>query len=140
MANGIVTATAAATELEPAPITPGWILSGTPEARNKILANSQDRTSSIMVWECTPGNFNWHYGEDETIVIISGEVFLTPQGGQERRLGPGDMAFFPAGCSAHWRVTSKVRKVAVWRSAVPFPLALGVRAWNKLLRVIGLRA
>lgn len=138
MSNSIVIAAAAAAELEPAPITPGWILSGTPQASNKMLASSQDRAAYIMVWECTPGQFNWHYSEDETVVIISGEVFITQDNGPERRLGPGDMAFFPAGCSAHWRITSKVRKVAVLRNTLPMPIAFGLRAWNKLLRIVGL--
>ena len=140
MSNSIVIAAAAAAELGPAPITPGWIMSGTPEARNKMLATSEDRASYIMVWECTPGRFNWHYSEDETVVIISGEVFITQGNGPERRLGPGDMAFFPSGCSALWRITSKVRKVAVLRNALPMPMALGLRVWNKLLKMAGLRA
>ena len=31
---------------------------------------------------------------DETLHVISGEVFITNHGGAERRLGPGDMAPF----------------------------------------------
>ncbi len=135
----ILTATAVATELQPAPIVPSWILSGTPNARNKLLGYSEDKTAYIMVWECTPGTFKWNYTEDETIVFISGEVFVTMENGEERRLGAGDMIFFPAGCSAKWRITSTVRKVAVLRSTLPMPLALGLRAWNRLLRVLGLR-
>jgi uncharacterized cupin superfamily protein len=136
MTNSMMTSMVATVELEHDPISPDWILSGSPEARNKLLARSEDRTSSIFVWECTPGIFSWHYMQDETAVIVSGEVFITPESGQERRLGPGDMAFFPAGCSARWRVTSKVRKVAVLRSAMPMPLALVQRTWNKLLKMI----
>lgn len=138
MSESIVIAAAAAADLQPAPITPGWILSGTPEARNKLMALSEDRTAYIMVWDCTPGRFNWHYSEDETVVIMSGEVFITDEKG-ERRLGPGDFAFFPAGCSCTWRVTSHVRKVAVLRTTLPLPLAFGARAWNKLLKILGIR-
>ena len=29
-----------------------------------------------MTWECTPELFNWFYAEDETVYIISGEVFI----------------------------------------------------------------
>jgi uncharacterized cupin superfamily protein len=134
MPSSIVIAAAAATELQPAPITPGWILSGTPEARNKMMAASDDRTAYVMVWECTPGLFNWHYDTDETLVIISGEVFITDVNDVERRMGPGDMGFFPAGSSCKWRVTSRVRKVAVLRTPLPAPLALGLRVWNKLFR------
>jgi uncharacterized cupin superfamily protein len=75
MSNSIVIETPASSGLEPAPISSDWILAGTPEARSKMLVKSRDRTSSIAVWECTAGRFNWHYSEDETVVVISGEVF-----------------------------------------------------------------
>ena len=92
----------------------------------------------MVVWNCAPGRFNWHYAEDETVVIVSEEVFITDKKG-EHRLGTGDLAFFPAGCSCTWNVTRHVRKVAVLRTTAPFPLAFAVRAWNKLLRVLGIR-
>jgi uncharacterized cupin superfamily protein len=139
MPKSIVIAASTMTDLDAAPIVPSWILSGAPEARNKLLANSEDRTTYIMAWECTPGRFDWHYTEDETLVIVSGEVFISNQAGQERRLGPGDMAFFPAGSSCTWRITEKVRKVAVVRSALPMPFALCLRVWNKMFQIMGLR-
>jgi uncharacterized cupin superfamily protein len=135
----IVTATAAAVDLEPAPITPAWILSGKPEASNKILTFSEDRTSYVMVWECTPGRFNWIYDQDETVVFVSGEVFITMQTGLESRLGTGDMVFFPAGSSATWRITSTVRKVAVMRNALPQPFVVALRVWNKVRAIAGMK-
>jgi uncharacterized cupin superfamily protein len=138
MSKSIMIATASSVDLEPAPISPDWILAGTPEARNRVVAKSHDRTSYVMVWECTPGRFNWHYTQDEELVVISGEVFITTETGEERRLGPGDWALFPARSSATWRVTQRVRKVAVFRVPIPRPLAFCLRAWDKLLRVGGL--
>ena len=41
--------------------------------------------------------------------IISGEVFVTNEKGEECRLGPGDVAFFPAGSRSTWRVPVAVR-------------------------------
>jgi uncharacterized protein len=137
--KSIILETAALAALDPAPITPDWILTGTPQARSKVLAKSHDRTSSIMVWECTAGRFNWHYGEDETVVIISGEVFIMNEKGEERRLGQGDVGFFPAGSSCTWRINDRVKKVAVLRKDMPFVLGFGVRVWNKVLRIAGLR-
>jgi len=139
MSQSIVIAAAATADLDPAPITPGWILSGAPDARAKLLAISQDKTSSIVAWECTPGLFNWHYAEDESVCIISGEVYITSGDGAERRLGQGDMAFFPAGSSCTWRVTERIRKVAFLRKDMPHLLGFGVRAWHKLLRTAGIR-
>jgi len=139
MSQSIVVAAAAEAQLDPAPITPGWILSGDPTARMKILAKSQDCTSKIVTWECTPGRFNWHYVEDETVYILYGEVFITTKDGAERRLGPGDMAFFPAGSSCTWHVTEQVRKVAFLRHDMPQLAGLALRVWHKLLRIAGAR-
>jgi len=124
-------------ELQPVPILPA--LAGAPAARSKVLARSRDRTSWIMVWECNAGRFIWNYGVDETVVVISGEVFITSDGGEERRLGQGDMAFFPAGSSCVWRVIDHVKKVAILRQDLPIPLGIGVRVWHKLLGVTGWR-
>jgi uncharacterized cupin superfamily protein len=135
----IITATASA-DLEPAPISPDWILNGKPEARAKLLAKSYDRNSYVMVWECTAGRFNWHYTEDETVVVISGEVYISTKQGKERRLGQGDMAFFPAGTSCTWHILDHVKKVAVFRKALPLPLGLALQAWHKLLRIGGFGA
>jgi uncharacterized cupin superfamily protein len=59
------------------------------------------------------------YGVEETVHVISGEVFITNDDGAERRLGPGDMAFFPAGSRSLWRVPCAVRKLAVCRHSLP---------------------
>lgn len=139
MSQSIVIAAAASAALDPAPITSGWILDGTPVARNKTLARSRDKTASIVAWECTPGLFTWHYSEDESVCIISGEVFISTADGAEGRLGPGDTAFFPAGSSCTWRVTECVRKVAFLRKDMPPLFGLGLRAWHKLLRIAGIR-
>jgi uncharacterized cupin superfamily protein len=124
MSHSIVIADPSTVALSPAPIEPGWIVEGRPEARAKELARSGDGTSVVVAWSCTAGRFRWHYSVDETVHIISGEVFVTKEDGVERRLGPGDMAFFPAGSSSMWRVPTEVRKLAVCRHALPQPLDL----------------
>ena len=120
--------------LKPAPIHRDWILEGTPEARKKDLARSEDGTSWNMFWECTAGRFNWHYDNDETAFIVSGEVFITTGTTRERRFGPGDMIFFPAGSSCTWRIPVLVKKFAVLRQTMPRPFAFAVKAWNKIIR------
>lgn len=137
--RSIVIETAPSVELNPAPISPDWILAGAPEARSKMLVKTHDSTSSVTVWECTAGRFNWHYSEDETVVIISGEVFITTEDGEERRLRQGDMGFFPAGCTCTWRINDRVKKVAILRKDLPPLLGIGVRVWHKLLRTAGIR-
>ena len=92
--------------------------------------------SVVIAWSCTAGRFNWRYGVDETVHVISGEVFVTDESGAERRLGPGDMAFFPAGSRSLWRVPVEVRKLAVCRHALPKPVGFAVRAWHKLIALV----
>jgi uncharacterized protein len=133
----VVFAVPADVELQPAPIPADWITEGAPQARSKRLATSADGTASVMAWSCTPGRFTWHYTVDEFIHIISGEIVVTDENGQSRRLGPGDMVFFPAGSVSHWQVTKEVRKFAVCRHSMPRPLGLALRVWNRLGAMFG---
>ena len=93
--GSIMVATATSVVLEPEPIPSDWVLSGSPEARCKKLVRSNDWTSHVVVWDCTPGSFKWHYSMDETIIIISGEAFMINNNGEERRFGPGDRPMHP---------------------------------------------
>jgi uncharacterized protein len=129
----VVIAHPAEVDLHDSPIPAAWVIEGTPRARSKGLAESADGTSSMVAWSCTAGRFHWHYYVDETVQILSGEVFITDEQGRERRLGPGDMAFFPAGAHSVWYVPEEVRKLAVCRRPLPGRL-LGkcVILWNKV--------
>ena len=130
----------AAKRLDLAPIDPGWILEGAPVASNKLLERSEDGTSWNMFWECTAGRFNWHYDNDETAFITAGEAFITNGTTEERRIGAGDMIFFPAGSSCTWRIPVHVRKFAVLRHPMPRLVAIAVKAWKKVNRkLIGSR-
>jgi len=138
MPREIVIAKPTAFELsaEEMPISPNLVLSGTPISRIKSVVRSRDWTSHVVVWECTGGTFKWRYRQDEVVVIVSGEVFITTEEGQERRLGPGDLAFFPAGSSSTWRVPERVRKVAVIRETMWWPLGLGLKVLKKLVNLL----
>ena len=137
MSTSTVIAVASTTDLPPTPISPDWVLEGTPETRSQELARSHDLTSFAMVWDCTAGRFKWHYNKDETLVVLSGEAFITVDK-RERRIGPGDVVFFPAGSSSTWRVPKYIKKVAFLRHTMPRPCGFGVLAWNKFLRIAGL--
>jgi len=137
MANPIVLIPAGVSELNPSPIPTDWILKGTPDTRNRELAKSADRTSTVFDWSCTAGEFVWHYAEDEVLVVVDGETFITDETGVEHRLGPGDMGFFPAGSSCRWRITGHVRKFAMVKTSLPKPLSFAMRLWRKLRRMVG---
>lgn len=118
-------------ELKSAPIKRDWILEGTPTARNAELSRSHDRTACTLIWDCTPGKFVWHYDTDETIHILEGSIVLHDGVSPSRRLGPGDVVFFPAGAVVNWTVETHVRKLAFFRRQLPKPLALLARVASR---------
>jgi uncharacterized cupin superfamily protein len=132
MSQSVVIAKPADVDLQKDPIRPHWIIEGNPQARSRKLAMSADGTSWIAAWSCTAGRFNWHYSVDETVHILSGEVFITDAKDRKRRLGPGDMAFFPAGTHSIWHVPNEVRKLAVCRHTMPGSFGKCVMLWNKV--------
>jgi uncharacterized protein len=114
--QAVVVAHPAEVDLLDSPIPANWVIEGSPNARARELAISADGASSIVAWSCTAGRFNWHYYVDETVHILSGEAFITDEKGRERRLGPGDMAFFPAGTHSVWYVPSEANNLQQsWR-------------------------
>jgi uncharacterized protein len=135
----IVFATPSSVELSPSSIPSEWILGGEPKAWNKEVSNTRDRTSQVVVWECSAGHFQWHYKKDESVFVISGEAFLIKPDGQEIRFGAGDVGFFPAGAVCTWRVPGPFRKVAVLRDPVWRPLGYAAKAWNRLRQAIRTR-
>jgi len=140
MSKSIVVATPATLDLDqPGSIPADWILSGQPETRSKMLGRTNDWTANLVVWECTAGGYKWHYNQDELILVISGEGFMTNDKGEERRFGPGDLGFFPAGTTCTWRHPDHFRKVALLKEAMWRPLGFALKVWNKVLRTVGLR-
>jgi uncharacterized protein len=121
-------------DLRPDPIPSEWVLKGTPEARATKLQTSRDWTSTVVVWECTPGSFKWEYSKDETVFFLAGEAFMTDDDGQEHRFGAGDIAVIAAGTSCRWRVTEPIRKIAVVRETIWRPLGFVLKVSKKLFR------
>ena len=117
--------------LSPAPIPSDWILEGTPEARVRVMATSDDNTAMTIVWDCSAGTFNWFYNLDETVSVVEGGMLLTDHSGT-RQVKAGDVIYFPAGSQATWKVDSYIRKVAFIRQPIPSSVSLGLKAWRKL--------
>ena len=128
----IVISIPADAQLESAPINKDWILEGDPQARRAQLSRSQDGAAVTVVWETTKGKFRWYFGIDETVDIVDGEVFVTDEKKVEHRLGPGDVAYFPAGSWSVWRVPDHVRKIAFIRHGIAGPVAYIQRAWDRI--------
>lgn len=134
MLGPTVAASPATMELDLVPFPEGWVIEGSPQARAKEIARSDDGAMIVIVWSCTKGRFCWRYDLDEMLTILSGEVIIIDHCNIERRLGPGDTAFFPAGSSGVWRVTQEVRKLAVCRLPMPRLIARALRLWYRVCR------
>ena len=93
--RSILRINAGSVDLKPDPIPADWILDGNPQASVNILVTSQDWSSTVVVWDCTPGSFKWHYSKDETAHFLFGQAFMIDPDGEEHRFGAGDIAFFP---------------------------------------------
>ena len=61
-------------------------------------------------WTCEVSRFPWFYNEQETCLLLEGEVTVTPDGGEPVRFAAGDLVVFPAGLSCTWEVHKPVRK------------------------------
>lgn len=136
MPKAITFAVPADMQLKAVPIAADWVIEGNPVARSRRLSTSPDTTSSTMVWTCTPGKFHWYYTVDETLYILEGEVFVTNEKDEVRRLGPGDLAFFPAGSHSIWQVTQDLRKIAFCRQSMPLVAGFALRAMNKFINIL----
>jgi uncharacterized cupin superfamily protein len=132
----IVAAHIDAVALKPAPINPDWVVAGSPVARAGEIARSTDGTTLSAVWDCTAGTFDWHFGVDETVHIVEGEVEVSAPGFGPRMLRSGDAALFRAGTIARWRVPAYVKKIAYCRHPLPRPLGFALRAFGRIRSVL----
>jgi uncharacterized protein len=138
LATELLLITPATLDLQGLPEPPQTILQGEPVSRHAKLLTNRDKMTTLMLWDCTPGSFRWHYTKDETVFVISGEAFMTAENGEERRFAAGDVGFFPAGYTCTWRITQTFRKVALIKENIWLPLAWSIKVCNKLLAITGI--
>ena len=123
----------AKTALTPAPIRPDWIIEGQPRTLAAEVAHTDDGTTRVFVWQTSAARFHWNYEFDEVVQVLDGEVFIADSTHAERRLGPGDIAFFPVGARTLWRVPDHLRKIATIRRGPPSPIA-DVLRWLRIAK------
>jgi uncharacterized cupin superfamily protein len=114
-------------DLDSAPIDPSWILEGTPQARARRLTLVDDSGLSATLWQSNAGRFEWHYGSDELVNILGGEVEITPPSGQPFTARQGDVFFVPGGSVLHWHVRDHVKKLVVNPVQTPLIRKLAAR-------------
>ena len=96
-------------ELEPEPLDPEQIVSGTPEVSGKVVWESVDGRQVRGIWQITPGIVT-DTEADELFVVISGSATIEVEGGPTLTVGPGDMAVLREGERTTWTVHETLRK------------------------------
>ena len=77
--------------------------------RRKFMPFGDAKNTLVSVYEIPPGKaaypYHFHHKNEETFYILSGEGILkTPEG--ERKVGPGEFLFFPAGETGAHKLTN----------------------------------
>jgi hypothetical protein len=97
-------------ELQPSPVDPSWIVSGSPTFRANVFERLPHMSTISGLWECTgPAKFVWHYGVDEAIYILEGSAEVEYLG-KKFTLKAGDSTTFISGTQATWVVSDRVKK------------------------------
>jgi len=60
-------------------------------------------------WEKEPSVFPWHYDQQETCLVLEGEVSVVTDD-QTVSFGAGDYVVFPQGMDCTWNIKQKIRK------------------------------
>lgn len=103
-------AQAISSPMKPSVIPVSWITSGSPKFRSTLFGESHDGSSQSGLWECTgPGEFTWHYQEDEAIYVIEGGADIEYLG-RKFTIHPGESTHFAAGTTANWTVHDHIKK------------------------------
>jgi len=104
-------------EFKPKPTT---LTDGQTEAVS-ILWSSADESTSIGVWECTPGRFTAdRTAAGEYCHIISGRATVKNSDGTgSRDIGAGDLLVLPQGWTGEWTIHEHMRKLFVIDASQP---------------------
>lgn len=87
-------------------------------ATNAITIEHQPSDSRLQelgvktwpTWSKEVSTFPWTYDVSETCYFLSGDVIVTPEGGESVAMGTGDLVTFPAGMSCTWEIRADVKK------------------------------
>ena len=64
---------------------------------------------SWPVWSCDISEFDWEYSDEESCLLLDGEVEVSSDI-ETVSFGAGDFVVFPRGLKCRWKVTRPVRK------------------------------
>ena len=78
---------------------------------SKISKNeiSEMDVFSWPIWSCEVSEFNWEYDQQESCLLLEGEVEVKSNI-KTVKFGGGDFVVFPKGLKCKWKVIRPVRK------------------------------
>lgn len=86
-------------------------LSGDIHTWTEEMYVSADKASSIGFWKASVGRSHWDFADyTEAVLVLSGRLIATEEGGEPVEFGPGDAAVFPLGWKGEWDVVEELRK------------------------------
>lgn len=68
------------------------------------------QAQSWPIWTKEVSEFPWEYDEQETCLILDGDVVVTNEQGERFTFGAGDWVVFPQGMKCTWKINKDVRK------------------------------
>jgi uncharacterized cupin superfamily protein len=95
--------------LEPEPLDPAQIVSGSPVVTGAVLWESADGKQLRGIWQITPGVVT-DTEANELFVVVSGRATVEVEGGDTLELGPGTAAVLREGDRTTWTVHETLRK------------------------------
>jgi uncharacterized cupin superfamily protein len=96
------------------------ILEGITAAGGLFTASTADGKVTAGFWSCGAGRYRFHFGYDEFVYVIRGEVHVSEEGTDRTlTLAEGDTAHFPQGVTTIWQVTRPLTKYFVAREGAP---------------------
>ena len=64
---------------------------------------------SWPIWSCEISEFEWEYDQQESCLLLEGEVEVSSDI-ETVRFGAGDFVVFPRGLKCRWKIIKPVRK------------------------------
>ena len=78
---------------------------------NKLTESeiAKKEIKSWPIWSCEVSEFDWEYSEQESCLLLEGEVEVSGDF-ETVKFGVGDYVVFPKGLKCRWKVAKPVRK------------------------------
>jgi uncharacterized protein len=89
----------------------GWVVTeGAPSMKTWVLHTSSTGQMISGIWECSPGTYHATYTDYEYVVLISGRIVITPDGGTPVTVSAGDAFVVEHDFKGTWKIEEYVRK------------------------------